>query len=190
MYHYAQDITNCIAVLQAGGIILYPTDTIWAIGCDATNENAIEKIFAIKKRIDKSKIIVLVSSERDLLQYVANPKLQIFDYIKGVSKPTTVIYEHVNGLSKHVLGKDGSVAIRICEDAFCQQLLKQLGMPLVSSSANCSGKQTPLHFTEIDEHIIQSVDYVVQHRQQENSLHTPSSIIKWEKDGSISILRP
>jgi L-threonylcarbamoyladenylate synthase len=190
MPQYLQDITHCLAVLKAGGIILYPTDTIWAIGCDATNENAINKIYALKKRIEKSKMLLLVGNEQELLHYVGNPKLQIFDYIKGVSKPTTVIYENTNYLSKLLLGKDKSIAIRICEDAFCKQLLKQLGTPLACTSANIRGKPIPLHFNLIDESIIDGVDYVVEHRQQENSLHTPSSIIKWEHDGSITIVKP
>ncbi len=155
------DIEACLRVLESGGLILYPTDTIWGIGCDATNESAVEKIFALKKRIETKALIVLIADERSLLQYVASPHIEVFDYIQGVSKPTTIIYENAIGLAGNLLAEDGSVGIRICADEFCKHLIKRYRKPIVSTSANVSGFPPPKVFSDIDIAIKEGVTYVV-----------------------------
>ncbi len=186
---FSADINSCLAVLQNGGIILYPTDTVWGIGCDATNAVAVQKIYAIKQREDAKKMIVLAASERDILKYTTQPDLAVFDYLKTVTKPTTVIYEGAVGLADNIISPDGSIAIRICEDEFCRHLLKRFKKPIVSTSANISGQPSPLYFKDIEPTIITGVDYTVQYRQQDESPHQPSSIIKWEKDGTLTVIR-
>ncbi len=190
MLAFQQDIEACLDVLRKGGLILYPTDTIWGIGCDATNVAAVNKIYQLKRRSDSKAMIILVADEKDILRYVTQPDLQIFDYIKGVSKPTTVIYEGGVGLADNLLAEDGSVAIRICEDAFCKHLIKRFRKPLVSTSANLSGYPAPQCFKDIEPVISNGVDYVVKYRRNEEDYAKPSSIIKWEKDGTLSIIRP
>ena len=119
------DIQECLAVLKNGGIILYPTDTIWGIGCDATNIKAVEKIFQLKKRTDEKALIVLVSDEREIMKYVANADLRVFDYLQQQPRPTTVVYGDAIGLADNLIGRDGSVAIRICKEIFCKHLIKR-----------------------------------------------------------------
>ncbi len=183
------DIEECLKILTAGGIILYPTDSIWGIGCDATNEKAVDRILELKKRSDKKSVIVLIADERDINKYVTQPHIEIYDYIKGVSKPTTIIYEGAIDLADNVIGEDGTVAIRIVEEPFCKHLIKRFRKPIVSTSANISGYPSPLVFNDIDIKIKEGVDYVVQYRQDENTPSTPSSIIKWNKDGTFDVLR-
>ena len=183
------DIEACLRVLESGGHILYPTDTIWGIGCDATNEEAVEKIFALKKRIETKALIVLIADERSLLQYVASPHIEVFDYIQGVSKPTTIIYENAIGLAGNLLAEDGSVGIRICADEFCKHLIKRFRKPIVSTSANVSGFPSPKVFSDIDIAVKQGVDYVVHYRQDDTIPVEPSAVVKCNKDGSFTILR-
>jgi L-threonylcarbamoyladenylate synthase len=190
MLEFHNDIEACLEQLNAGGLILYPTDTVWGIGCDATNPEAVEKVYQLKKRVDSRAMIVLVADERDILHYVTQPGLQIFDYIKGVNRPTTVIYDGAVDLADNLLSEDGSVAIRICEDPFCKHLIKRFRKPIVSTSANISGYPSPLCFKDIDNAIIDGVGYVVHYRQEDIEPKKPSSIIKWEKDGSLTIVRP
>jgi len=187
---FENDSEECLKALSTGGLILYPTDTIWGIGCDPTNAKAIDKIFALKKRTEHKAMIVLVADERDILQYVANPDLRVFDYLNQCSRPTTVIYEGAIGLAKNLTGEDGSVAIRICYDIFCRSLIKRFRKPLVSTSANFSGQPAAKTFAEIPEEIKNEVDYVVQYRQKDTNPAKASSIIKWNNDGSVTVLRP
>ncbi len=184
------DIEACLRVLESGGLILYPTDTIWGIGCDATNEAAVEKIFTLKKRIETKALIVLIADERSLLQYVASPHIEVFDYIQGVSKPTTIIYENAIGLAGNLLHEDGSVGIRICADEFCKHLIKRFRKPIVSTSANVSGFPPPKVFSDIDIAVKEGVDYVVHYRQDDMTLVEPSAVVKCGKDGRFTILRP
>lgn len=186
---FNNDIEECLKVLNKGGLILYPTDTIWGIGCDATNANAVEEIFKLKQRDDRKAVIVLVADERDVLQYVANPDFRVFDYLNQASRPTTVVYEGAIGLASNITGEDGTVAIRICYDIFCRHLIKRLRKPLVSTSANISGQPPARTFAEIPKPIIKGVDYVVEYRQDDITEAQASSIIKWNKDGSITTLR-
>lgn len=184
------DIEACLRVLESGGLILYPTDTIWGIGCDATNEAAVEKIFTLKKRIETKALIVLIADERSLLQYVASPHIEVFDYIQGVSKPTTIIYENAIGLAGNLLHEDGSVGIRICADEFCKHLIKRFRKPIVSTSANVSGFPPPKVFSDIDIAVKEGVDYVVHYRQDDTTPVEPSAVVKCGKDGRFTILRP
>lgn len=185
---YETDIENCIAVLQNGGTILYPTDTIWGIGCDATNEEAVEKVFNIKRRPQQKSFVVLVAEERDVLKYTASPDLSVFDYLQRAERPTTVIYPHAVGLASNALGADGSVAIRISKDEFCRHLIKRFRRPIISTSANISGRGAPSCFSEIEEEVKNKVDYVVTFRQDDFSHSPPSSIIRWE-NGHITVIR-
>lgn len=182
-------VEKSLAVLQAGGIILYPTDTVWGIGCDATNAAAVQKIYQLKKRSEEKSMIVLLADERDLLQYVASPDLAVFDYLASVTKPTTVIYDGAIGLADNLVGKDGSIAIRIVQELFCKHLIKRLRKPLVSTSANISGEPSPRIFAEIPEAIKQQVDYVVNYRQNDMAIASPSAVVRWER-GAVTVIRP
>ena len=182
------EVENALAVLRSGGIILYPTDTVWGIGCDDTNEKAVQKIFELKKRADSKSMIVLVAEERDILQYVAAPDMSVFNFIKEQQRPTTVIYESAIGLAENLVAADGSLAIRIVLDEFCRHLVKRLRKPIVSTSANISGAPTPADFSSISEEIKKGVDHVVQWRQDDQQASLPSQIIKWQ-NGEVVYLR-
>ncbi len=186
---FEQDIENCLAVLKQGGTILYPTDTVWGIGCDATNAEAVEKIYSIKKRPGQKSMIVLAAGEQDILKYTAAADLSLFDYLQENSRPTTVIYEGAIGLADNLLAEDGSIGIRICGDEFCKHLIRRFRKPIVSTSANISGEPAPARFAEIKDEIKDAVDYVVRHRQNDNTPAKPSSIIRWH-NGEIEIIRP
>ena len=185
---FEKDIGQCLQVLKNGGLILYPTDTVWGIGCDATNEKAVGKIYALKKRTDEKAMIVLVADERDVLQYTAAPDLAVFEYLQQTKKPTTVIYEGAIGLAANLVAKDGSIAIRICEDPFCKQLIKRFRKPIVSTSANISGGTVAGSFSDILTEIKKGADYIVRYRQDDTTLQSPSSIIKW-MNGKLEVIR-
>ena len=189
MAEFEKDIENCLRELKSGGLILYPTDTVWGIGCDATNEKAVEKIYKLKKRSDEKAMIVLVAAEKDIMQHVAAPDLSLFDYLEKTTKPTTVVYDGALGFADNLVGKDGSIAIRICKDEFCRQLIKRFRKPIVSTSANISGKSAPKFFKEISDEIKSGVDHIVQYKQQDETSAQPSSLIKWD-NGNVTILRP
>lgn len=188
MFKY--DIENCIKVLSSGGLILYPTDTVWGIGCDPTNEEAVSKIYKLKNRNESKSMIVLVAEENDILNYTDTTNLKIYDYIKGVHKPTTVIYQNAIHLAPNLINADGSIGIRIVKDNFCQELIKAFGKPIVSTSSNVSGYPAPAMFADIDILIKEGVDYIVQHRQEEQVPGIPSTVIKMNEDGTYEILRP
>jgi L-threonylcarbamoyladenylate synthase len=187
---FEEDILECLKTLKSGGIILYPTDTVWGIGCDPTDEKAVERIFQLKKRPDEKAMIVLVAEERDVLKYVANADLRVFDYLRQNTKPVTVVYDGAIGFAGNLVGKDGSIAIRICKDNFCKHLIKRFRKPIVSTSANISGQPTARFFSDIDDEIKNAVDYIVKYRQDDRTISTPSSVIKWNKDATVIILRP
>ena len=177
------EIIKALKVLINGGIILYPTDTIWGLGCDASNQNAIQKIYKIKQREESKALISLVSDTNMLFKYTNHiPKLNISDH------PTTVIYPNVKGLSKNLLPKDGSAAIRISSDEFCFELIQKFNGAIVSTSANISGEKSPKQFSDISTHIKNNADYIVNLRQDER-METPSTILKIETDGKITKLR-
>ena len=186
---FEKDIEKCLETLKSGGLILYPTDTVWGIGCDASNEKAVEKVYKLKRRSDEKAMIVLVADERDIMQHVAAPDLSLFDHLDKTTKPTTVVYEGALGFADNLVPKDGSIAIRICKDEFCRQLIKRFRKPIVSTSANISGMPAPKIFNEITDEIKNGVDYIVQHRQQDKISAQPSSLIKWD-NGAVTVLRP
>jgi len=189
MVDFSKDIDRCLEVLHSGGIILYPTDTIWGLGCDATNATAVDKIFAIKQRPEAKSLIVLLADERDVLQYVAAPDLEVFDYLDTVSKPTTVVYENVIGLAENLLAADGSAGIRIVKEPFCKHLIKRFRKPLVSTSANMSGEPTAPDFFSISARIKSAVDYIVEYRQDDGTPAAASAVVKWHK-GKVEVIRP
>jgi len=186
--NFENDILKSLEVLRNGGIILYPTDTIWGIGCDATNEDAVKKIYALKRRPNEKSMIVLVADEREVLRHVSQPDLQVFDYLKKTQKPTTVIYPGAIGFAGNLIGKDGSIAIRICTNEFCRHLIKRFRKPIVSTSANISGEPPPKNYSDISGQISGNVDYVVQYGRDNKTIAEPSSLIKWEK-GKLIVLR-
>jgi L-threonylcarbamoyladenylate synthase len=188
--NFDNDIEEALAVLQSGGIILYPTDTVWGIGCDATNDTAVAKIYALKKRSDEKSMIVLLADENEIPKYITQPNPKIFDYIKGIHNPTTFIYEGGTCLAKNMIQGDGSIGIRITNDPFCKKLITRFGKPLVSTSANISGYPSPALFEDIDIDIKNGVDYIVQHRQDDVTAASPSAIVKLNADGSLTIIRP
>ena len=177
------EINKALATLQAGGTILYPTDTIWGIGCDATNPNAIAKIYKIKKKIESKTLISLVCNKAQL-QNITNA-IPDFDI---TTKPTTIIYPNSTGLDASLLGVDGSAAIRIVADGFCKELIQEFGKPIVSTSANISGEKHPKQFSEITDKIKNNVDYIVN-LYQDKIMKIPSQILLINKNGSIKILR-
>ena len=183
------EVEKTLEVLRNGGVILYPTDTIWGIGCDAINEKTVQRIYDIKQRDDSKSMIVLVADERDILQYVAAPDLSVFDFIEQQTKPTTIIFENAIGLPHNLIAEDGSIAIRIVKDEFCRHLIKRLQKPIVSTSANISGQLSPSVFSEIPGEIKRQVDHVVQWRQDDITPVQPSQIIKWSNDGTVKVIR-
>ena len=184
---FDKEVENALAILRNGGIILYPTDTVWGLGCDATNKDAVQKIFDLKKRNDKKSLIVLMADQREVLHYVASPDLSVFDFIQQQSRPTTIVYENAIGFADNLLAQDGSVAIRIVTDDFCRNLIKRLKKPIVSTSANVSNMATPSKFTEISDEIKAGVDYIVKWRQDDNELVQPSQIIRWQNGKPVFI---
>jgi len=185
-----EDIQECLAVLNKGGLILYPTDTVWGIGCDATDEKAVAKIYALKNRNEQKSMIILLADENEIPTYTDQSQLAVFDYIKGTNKPVTVIYSRAKNLATNLVNADGSIGIRIVKDAFCKKLISEFGKPLVSTSSNVSGYPAPGIFSDIDVKIKNGVDYVVRHRQDEEEPSTPSTVIKLNDDGSYNIIRP
>lgn len=183
------DIECCLKVLNEGGLILYPTDTVWGIGCDATNENAVRKIYHLKKRNEAKSLIILITDENDIVNYTDQYNLNIFDYIKGLSKPTTIIYNNAKNLANNLISADGSIGIRIVKDDFCRKLIKKFGKPVVSTSSNLSGYPPPGIFADIDIAILNGVDYVVRHGQEEQMPGQPSTVIKINPDGTYLVVR-
>jgi L-threonylcarbamoyladenylate synthase len=186
---FETEVDHALEVLKSGGVILYPTDTIWGIGCDATNENAVKRIYEIKKREDSKSMIILVADERDVLRYVAAPDLSVFDFIEEQTRPTTIIFEHAVGLPDNLVAEDGSIAIRIVRDEFCRHLIKRLRKPIVSTSANISGNASPKNFLEISGEIKNTVDHIVKWRQDDVTIAQASQIIKWNNNGTRTVIR-
>jgi L-threonylcarbamoyladenylate synthase len=185
-----KDLKQALTALQEGGLIVYPTDTIWGIGCDATNEAAVARVYALKQRAAAKSLIVLMADERDILKYTSQPDLRVFDYLHTVNKPTTVIYEGAIGLAANLIQDDGTVAIRLVDDLFCRHLIKRFRKPIVSTSANRSGEAAPAFFDEIDPRIIAGADYAVLHRRDDHTPREPSAIVKWNPDGTPTVIRP
>lgn len=181
-------ISKLIENLKQGKTILYPTDTVWGLGCDATNEESVKKIYKIKNREESKSLIILVSSVNMLKQYLKEVPEKALDILKRATEPTTVIYNNPKGLAANTIGSDNTIAIRIPEDEFCEKLIKKFGKPIVSTSANISGEPTPKSFAEISEAILNSVDYVVD-LHQDKSTEKSSRILKINLKNEIEIIR-
>jgi L-threonylcarbamoyladenylate synthase len=189
MSDFSADLEQALLVLSEGGIIIYPTDTVWGIGCDATNEEAVQKLIEIKGKASKNGLIILLATERDVIKYVTNLDLAVFDLLDKQQRPTTVIYEGGTGVADSALSADGSIAIRIVKEDFCRHLIKRFRKPIISTSANFHGKPTPMLFANIEEDLKKSVDYIVQYRQEDDHISPPSSIIKVLTNGNVEIIR-
>jgi L-threonylcarbamoyladenylate synthase len=184
-----EDIKQALQVLEKGGTILYPTDTIWGIGCDATNSEAIEKVFQIKKWDPAKSMIILVDSPGKVERYVDEMPDIAWDLIELADKPLTIIYSDAINLPDNLTNTDGSIGIRVAQDEFCQKLLTRFKRPIVSTSANLSNTTFPRSYSEIDQKIIQSVDYVVKWRQNETKKISPSGIIQLGRSGEVKVIR-
>lgn len=184
-----REINKTLEILQKGGIILYPSDTIWGLGCDATNKEAVKKIYTLKKRNETKSLIILLDDVSKLKLYVKELPSVSYNLIKAADKPLTIIYLNGYNLAENIVNADGSVAIRVAKDNFCNALIKRFNKPIVSTSANISGNPPPKSFQDISTDILNGVDYVVNLRQNEQILNNPSKIIKLEKDGSIKLIR-
>lgn len=181
-------ITNTIRVLENNNTILYPTDTVWGLGCDATSENAVKKIYELKKRSESKSLVLLVSSINMLKKYVSVPQ-KALELLKSTTQPTTIIYSSPKGIASNAISKeDNTVAIRIVQNDFCRKLIKRFGKPIVSTSANISGKVTPESFSGISKEIKSNVDFIVE-VEEESKKTKPSTILKIMEDGSIKTLR-
>ena len=184
-----EEIKKACQVMREGGVILYPTDTIWGIGCDATNEEAVRRVYEIKRRADSKAMLVLVDSAVKVDFYVQDVPEVAWDLIELADKPLTIIYSGARNLAPNLLAEDGSVGIRITNEAFSQRLCQQFRKAIVSTSANVSGQPSPQNFSEISEEIKAAVDYIVDYRREETTQAKPSSIIKLDKGGVIKIIR-
>ncbi|WP_066630143.1 L-threonylcarbamoyladenylate synthase [Labilibacter marinus] len=183
------DIKKAVEVLQQGGLILYPTDTIWGIGCDATNEEAVKKVYALKQREDSKSMLVLLGNDAKLNSYVVEVPEMAWDMIELSTKPITIIYPNAKNLAKNLLAEDKSVGIRITKEEFSKKLCERFKKPIVSTSANISGQPSPKFFGEISEEVKKGVDYIVGYRQDETNNPAPSSIVKLEVDGLVQVIR-
>ena len=182
------EINNCILALSKGGLILYPTDTVWGIGCDATNEKAVQKVYDIKQRSDSMALICMVANDAMLERHISEVPDLAYDIMDLSTKPTTIIYDKPKGVAKNLVAQDNTLAVRVASDKFCQYLINKFKKPLVSTSANISGQPTPKKFHEISEAILKGVDYVVDlHRDVRNI--SPSAIIKLSNDGAVKVIR-
>lgn len=188
-----QDIKNALEVLRMGGVILYPTDTVWGIGCDATNTEAVKRVYEIKEREDSKALICLVDSDARLQRYVRHvPDVawQLIDSLQDSdAKPTTLILDGAINLAENLIAEDGSVALRITQEAFSKELCYKFQKALVSTSANISGQPAAQNYQDIDPVLLERVDYVCWTRRQEHKPHKPSSIIRLREDGEVTIIR-
>ena len=186
----ANEIEKTVAYLKKGKVVLYPTETVWGIGCDAANGKAINKVYRIKQRSESKSMIVLLHDRKELGKYVKEVPSVAFDIMDKATSPVTIIYAGGKDILKHVRADDGTVAIRIIEDDFCSQVIEKLGHPLVSTSANFSGEPTPATFRQIDDGIKENVDYVVGIYHARLNSVKPSTLIKLNKNGTFKIMRP
>ncbi len=186
---FQADIEKAYAVIQEGGVILYPTDTVWGIGCDATNEAAINRVFQIKQRVESKSLIILLDSFEKIYRYIEKVPDIAADLLSNMTTPTTVIYSNVRNLPPNLHAADRTIAIRIPKDDFCQQLLRKLDKPLVSTSANISGEPTAITFSQISEEIKSHVDYIVEYKQDMLIQVKTSTMVRLYEDGNYDIIR-
>lgn len=184
-----EDIKKAFEVLVSGGLILYPTDTIWGIGCDATNEDAVRRVYELKRRVDSKALITLLDNPIKLDYYIDEVPSLAWDLIELSEKPLTIIYDGARNVAPNLMAEDGSLAIRVTKEKFSQELCRRFRKALVSTSANISGEPAPANFDDISEEIKQGVDYIVKYRQDDTSKSKASSIIKLGKTGEVKIIR-
>lgn len=184
-----EDIKKACEVLRNGGVILYPTDTIWGIGCDATNEEAVRRVYEMKQRDDSKSMLVLLDNPAKLQTYIAEVPDIAWDLIDLTDKPLTIIYDGAKNLAANLVAEDGSIGIRITSELFSAELCRQFRKPIVSTSANKSGEKAPAIFREISPEIKEAVDYIVGYRQKDKEKAQPSGIVKLSKNGTITIIR-
>jgi L-threonylcarbamoyladenylate synthase len=185
-----EDLMQAVEVLRGGGVILYPTDTIWGIGCDATNKEAVEKVYRIKERPVGKSMLILVSDIQMAEAYTQDTPELIWKVMEEALDPLTLIFPHARNLASNLPAGDGSIGIRLPKDSFCQELIRQLGKPVVSSSANQSSKIPPQFYIDISAELIELVDYVVRWRQDDLQPGVPSTVVKLSKDGEMEMIRP
>ncbi len=184
-----EEVKRSVALLREGKILLYPTDTVWGIGCDATHAKAIEKIFQLKNRHEQKSMIVLLADKEKIADYVEDVPPIAYDLIENAASPITIVYPKAKNLPKNLVASDGTIAIRVVKGDYCVEVIRELGKPLVSTSANISGEPTPLTFDQIPEVIKEKVDYVVEvHRSRIRSVR-PSTVLKLEENGTFKVLR-
>ena len=186
---FEEEIKESLNTLRKGGIILYPTDTIWGLGCDPTNESAVNGIFKLKSRVENKSLIILADGISMIERYVKDIPEIVYELIEVSDTPLTIIYPGGKNLARGVCSDDGSIGIRICKDEFCSELISRFRKPIVSTSANLSGRPSPGNFSEIDKNLVDKVEYVVKYRQDDRSKNSASPVIKINKDGSIKIIR-
>lgn len=184
-----EEIKKTLDHLKNGKVILYPTDTIWGIGCDATNQQAVERIYRLKQRVETKSMIILLDNAENLPKYVDHIPEITMDLVNSVESPLTVIYSGAKGLAKNVIASDGTIAIRIVKDAFCAELIRQFGKPIVSTSANVSGTKDPISFSQVPSVILEGVDYAVDHNRNRIVKMKASRIIKLSPNGEFTIIR-
>lgn len=186
---FYDDVNEALNCLKKGGLILYPTDTVWGIGCDATNSEAVAKIYSLKRREDSKSMLVLVNNEVALERLVPEIPEVTWELLEVANRPLTIIYDNVHSVAPNLLAADGSLGIRITNEKFSKELCRRLGRPIVSTSANISGEKSPAFFKEINDEIKKGVDYVVKYSQDDQESSSPSNIIKLSKGGVIKIIR-
>jgi len=184
-----EEVSKALKVIQEGGIILYPTDTIWGIGCDATNSEAVKRIYALKQRDEAKSMIILLDTANKLQGYVRDVPDIAYDLIEYAENPLTLVMPGAKNIAENLVAQDGSVGIRIVKNRFCENLIQRLRKPLVSTSANISGNPSPANFSQIDQAIVDGVDYVVDVEQNDTSVKRPSTIMRLEPDGRFEFLR-
>lgn len=184
-----EEIKKAAQVLYEGGVILYPTDTIWGIGCDATNEEAVKRVYEIKKRADNKAMIVLLDNAVKLDFYIRDVPEVAWDLIELSEKPLTIIYDNARNIANNLVAEDGSLAIRVTREKFSCELCKRFRKAIVSTSANISGEPSPRNFSEISDEIKKQVDYIVDYRREETGNAKPSGIIKLSASGEVKIIR-
>ena len=184
-----EDIKNAVECMRKGGVILYPTDTVWGIGCDATNAEAVAKVYKIKKHEDSKALICLVDSDNRMQRYFRNVPNVAWQLIEVAVKPTTVILDNATGVAENLVAEDGSLAMRVTQEPFSKELCYRFQKPIVSTSANISGEPAAQNYCDIAPELLEAVDYVCWSRRQEHKPHTPSSIIKLSQNGEVKIIR-
>ncbi|MBK7214998.1 MAG: threonylcarbamoyl-AMP synthase [Bacteroidales bacterium] len=186
---FEDDIRNALTVLHKGGTLLYPTDTVWGLGCDATNYMAVNKVYGLKRRVESKSLIILLESFESLSNYVKRIPDITYDLLDSIDSPVTIIYSNAWNLPENVIAKDGTIGIRIVKEKFCQDLIRAFGRPIVSTSANISGEHTPSVFNQISEEIKNDVDYVVKYKQDVFTPSRPSTIIRLFESGHYTMIR-